>query len=218
MDRRRLEMAYFRLLTILFAAALAHSQSASNLNLAEIKTIDARTPREIQIQLAESAGPSSISTRATIYTLGKKGYELARRGSNGFTCIVDRQFPDTIEPECFDAEGSATTLKARLYVEKQRALGIKEEEIGRAVALHYKQGRFLAPRRPGIVYMLSDCNYVFDPDDKKIIHFPGHLMFYAPYLTAKEVGEGPGTPYLTHPGEPDNLMVVVPGNKTSHSN
>ena len=35
-------------------------------------------------------------------------------------------------------------------------------------------------------------------------------MFYAPYLTEKDLGSGPGAPYLTAPGDPANVMVVVP--------
>jgi hypothetical protein len=35
-------------------------------------------------------------------------------------------------------------------------------------------------------------------------------MFYAPNLTAKDVGSGPGAPYLVRPGHPDALMIVVP--------
>jgi hypothetical protein len=115
-----------------------------------------------------------------------------------------------VEPECYDAEGSATTLKVTRFIEAQRAKGVSEEEIEKQVAAGYKSGRFKAPRRPGIVYMLSPYNRVFDPNTKKIVRFPGHLMFYAPYLTAKDVGTGDGAPYLTAPGEPDNLMVVIP--------
>src|SRR2546423_7483252 len=177
-----------RFLALIFSATLAGCQVATDSRPAEVKTINAQTPAKTQIQLAESAAPASVTKDANIYILGSKGYQLARKGSNGFTCILDRQLIDTIEPECFDAEGSATTLKSRFFIEEQRAAGIKEEDIARAVALGYKQGRFLAPRRPGIVYMLSDHNHVFDPSEKKIIHFPGHLMFYAPYLTEKDVG------------------------------
>lgn len=74
----------------------------------------------------------------------------------------------------------------------------------------YKSGRFKAPQRPGIVYMLSPYNRVFDPQRQQVIHFPGHLMFHAPYLTDKDVGKGEGAPYLTNPGKADNLMVVIP--------
>jgi hypothetical protein len=58
--------------------------------------------------------------------------------------------------------------------------------------------------------MLSRHNYVFDPGRNAVIHFPGHLMFYAPYATQNDVGSGPGAPYIVAPGTPDALMIVGP--------
>ena len=78
------------------------------------------------------------------------------------------------------------------------------------------QGRFTAPRKPGLVYMLSPHNYVFDPERRQIIHFPGHLMFYAPYATARDVGTGPGAPYIVAPGTPHALLIVVPAGMGEH--
>jgi hypothetical protein len=183
--------------------------------LSNVRQIDARTPRDVQIALALAAGPP-VSGGAAVYVLGPKGYEKAREGTNGFTCLVERERTDTMEPECYDAEGTATTLKARFFVEQERAVGKDEARIADEVAAGYKSGRFSAPHKAGIVYMLSDHNYVFDPGAKQVIHFPGHLMFYAPYATAKDVGEGPGAPYLTAPGKPDNVMVVIPAGSHAH--
>src|SRR5215470_17930923 len=90
---------------------------------------DASTPRERQIELAASAAPAEVSSRAAIYILGPKGYEKAREGSNGFTCLVNRQYLDTLEPECYDAEGSRTTLLAHLRTEELRAQGKSDEAI-----------------------------------------------------------------------------------------
>jgi len=174
-----------------------------------IRTIDARTPAAVQIALAESAGPP-VSAGAAIYVLGPKGYTRAREGTNGFTCLVSRERPDTLEPECFDAIGTASVVPVRLFIEEQRAAGIGEEQIKKTVEAGYRDGRFKAPAKPGLVYMLSAHNYVFDPDRKQIIHFPGHLMFYAPYATQKDVGSGPGAPYIVAPGTPHALMIVVP--------
>jgi hypothetical protein len=115
-----------------------------------------------------------------------------------------------MEPECYDAEGTRTTVKVRFYVEQQRAKGVSDQQIERSVKAGYKSGKFKPPSKPGIVYMLSDYNHVLNPEDGKIIHFPGHLMFYAPYATEKTVGSGEGAPYIVHPGEPDALMIVVP--------
>jgi len=192
----------FFLLAALSALSLANAQ--------ELTKVDAITPREVQIRIARSAAPKEISDKADIYVLGKSGYELAEKGSNGFTCAVERERVDTMEPECYDREGSGTTFQVRKFVEQQRAAGVSEEKIEKAVAEGYKTGRFKAPTKPGIVYMMSDSNHVFDPDSKKVIHFPGHLMFYAPYATAETVGSGEGAPYIVHPGKPDALLIVVP--------
>jgi hypothetical protein len=174
-----------------------------------VRKIDAQTPPEVQMALALSAGPP-VADKATVYVLGPKGYSKLKDGTNGFSCIVQRQRLDEISPQCFDAEGSATTLRVLLFVEEQRALGVEDSKIDKAVAAGYKAGRFKPPGKPGLVYMLSPYNYLWDPDDKKIVHFPGHLMFYAPYATSGDVGSGPGAPYVVNPGKADALMIVVP--------
>jgi hypothetical protein len=174
-----------------------------------IRTIDANTPAAVQIALAESAGPP-VAADAAIYVLGPKGYARARDGKNGFTCLVSRERPDTLEPECFDAVGTASVVPVRLFIEAQRAAGAGEDRIKAMVEAGYRQGRFKAPAKPGLVYMLSPHNYVFDPERKEIVHFPGHLMFYAPNATPKDVGSGPGAPYIVAPGTPHALMIVVP--------
>jgi hypothetical protein len=185
------------------------------IDLSAVRRVDSHTPDDVQVALAKAAGPA-VSDAATIYVIGSKGYRVAQTGTNGFTCLVERERPDTIEPECYDREGSETTLQVRLYVETQRALGIAEERIEAEIAEGYKSGRFTAPRRPGIVYMMSNYNYVFDPDSKQVIHFPGHLMFYAPYLTEKDIGSGPGAPFIVHPGHPDSVIIVIPAAPHSH--
>lgn len=201
--------------TVLAAtAAVAQNQATQEVRF------DSSTPRQRQMELAASAAPAEVSSRATIYVLGPRGYEKAREGGNGFNCLVERQYVNTQEPECFDAEGSRTTLLARLRIEELRAQGKKEEAIEAEIEAGYKSGKFTAPRKPGIVYMMSDENWVFDPESKKIIHFPGHLMFYAPYMTAKDLGyekEAP-LPYLVHPGGPDTLMIVVPQQRARRKN
>jgi len=181
---------------------------------------DSSTPRQRQIELAESAAPAEVSRRATIYVLSPHGYEKAREGTNGFSCLVERQYVTTMEPECFDVEGSQTTLLVRLRTEEWRAQGKSEDAIAAEIEEGYKSGKFIAPRKPGIVYMMSGENWVFDPESKRVIHFPGHLMFYAPYMTPQDLGyekEAP-LPYLVHPGAADTLMIVVPQSRPSQSN
>ena len=182
----------------------------------DISRVDANTPVAVQIALAESAGPPAVARDAAVYVLGPSGYVRVRESKNGFTCMIARQRVETLEPECFDAEGTRTTVKVRLFLEAERAKGTRELAIQRAIDDGYRSGRFSAPRKPGLVYMLSDYNYVFDPSQEKVIRFPGHLMFYAPNATVKDVGEGPGAPYIVAPGTPQALMVVVPASHDPH--
>jgi hypothetical protein len=90
---------------------------------------DFSLPREERIKLAESAAPPEISGKATVYILERTGYMKVRDGANGFSCFVDRQNPLNLEPTCFDAEGSATTLPTRLFTEEQRGKGETEGQI-----------------------------------------------------------------------------------------
>lgn len=175
-----------------------------------ITRIDASTPVQVQVKLAMSAAPADVAEKASIFVLGKEGYVLHRKGTNGFSCLVERSRLDTLEPTCYDAEGTATTLKVRFFTEEQRAKGRLEEQIKSDVAAMYQSGKFVVPRKPGIVYMLSDHNYLFDSRTKTVARFPGHLMFYAPHATAETVGTGKGAPFLLHAGEPEALMIVVP--------
>jgi hypothetical protein len=173
---------------------------------------DFSLPREDRIKLAESAAPSQISGNATVYVLERSGYVKVRDGSNGFSCIVDRQTPWNSEPTCFDAEGSATTLPTRIFVEEQRAKGKTEDQIKAELDEGYKHKKFKPPGKPGIVYMLSDSVYLLI--NNRIVHGPPHLMFYAPYATDKDIGSPPGgrdMPHLIRAGQPDAYIIVIPG-------
>jgi hypothetical protein len=182
------------------------------------KVYDASVPRERQIALAESAAPAEVSSKATVYILGLKGHEKVREGTNGFSCFVGRHFvkptETTVEPACFDAEGSRTLLLVYLQGEELRAAGKSEADIKADVANGYKEGRYQYPSKPGFLYMMSSENRLGPTSDKGAGSFPPHLMFYAPNMTTKDIGfdSQPKLSYLgmTHPGQGDNLIVVLP--------
>lgn len=63
------------------------------------------------------------------------------------------------------------------------------EQIDRAVATGYASGQFIAPRRVGICYRLSDRNVVvLDRKSAKVGPVGPHLMFYSPNLQNKDFG------------------------------
>jgi hypothetical protein len=189
----------------------------------EVHLLDASMPRERQIELALSAAPIEVSSKAAIYILGPKGYEKVREGTNGFSCLVERSFQGTTEvssaPACYDGEGSRTLMLATMHSEELRAEGKSEAEIEDNIAKGYTDGRFKVPG-PGFLYMMSNENYVYDAQYRKSIFVPPHLMFYAPYKTAKDVGyesiSHTMVPYLLGSGEPGAMIVVaVPKDKSS---
>jgi hypothetical protein len=113
-------------------------------------------------------------------------------------------------PACFDAEGSRTLMVTAMRREELRAEGKSEEEIKDDIAQGYKDGRYKAPG-PGFLYMMSPENYFYDSDAKRWSTVPPHLMFFAPYKTAKDVGyesiSPTMVPHMTGNG-PETLIVV----------
>ncbi|MGH9601420.1 MAG: hypothetical protein ACRD24_03435 [Terriglobales bacterium] len=168
-------------------------------------------PREREMAIALSAGPAHMAEQAGVYVLEQNGYVKVRESKNGFTCMIDRHSPQSFEPQCFDAEGTANSLPPVLYKAELRAQGKSEGEANRLVAEGYRTGRFRAPQRPGVVYMLSkEARVVADPATGNVLNSPPHVMFYAPYLTNAEVGAGPGSPvFVINEGTPGALMIVL---------
>jgi hypothetical protein len=166
---------------------------------------------EEQTRLALSAAPPDVSSRASIYVLAASGYTQVRAGTNGFSCLVERALLETIEPVCYDAEGSATTLRARFHREELRAQGLPEDEVVRRIQAAYADGRLSAPRKPGVVYMLSPEQRSWNPFTREVWTAPPHFMLYAPYATQADMGGPPGpfTPVIDQPGQPDALMIIM---------
>jgi hypothetical protein len=199
---------------VLFSSAAAQDKPQEPTR--EVHLVGASTPRERQIELALSAAPTEVSGKATVYILGPKGYEKAREGTNGFSCLIERSFVGTTQtssaPACFDAEGSRTIMFTYLRREELRAEGKSEAEIKDDIAKGYKDGHFKVSG-PGFLYMMSNENYVYDSESKESGFVPPHLMFYAPYKTAKDLGyesiSPTMVPYLTLPGGPEGLIVVA---------
>lgn len=161
--------------------------------------------RQKEIALALSACPPSVASKAAVYVLDRAGYVKVRDGQNGFTAIVQHALPSSQDPQCMDAEGTRDFLPRYLKVAEWRAQGKNAGEIKLLVADAFAKGIFQAPTKPGIDYMLSTENLT--PNAKgEVVHFPPHVMFYAPYLTNAELGLGGA---LGPDGNPDGPAFVA---------
>lgn len=199
-------------LSALVAATPLVGQSSSSGRAGPRKVLD----RGREIALALSAAPAEVSGAATVLAWNGSGFEVAREGSNGVTCYVGRSWPESLEPHCFDEEGSATILPMHLrQIELQHA-GFGPDAIDAEIAEGLRAGTFRLPTRPAMSYMMSAAQELIDDDGTPVGAWQPHLMIYFPYLT--EAGLGLGTVPSTEaavvvdPGSPlSNVMIVVRG-------
>ncbi len=163
-----------------------------------------------EITLALSALPESLREGAGVYVLGPKGYKLSRASTSGITCLVSRSRPDTLEPICWDREGSETILPLALAKAEWQAGGATEAEVTRREAEGFASGKFRAPKRGGVSYMLSAENWVFN--GQRVVRYHPHVMMYAPYLTNADIGangKDPLAPWILNEGSPHAYIIVV---------
>ena len=77
------------ILALLFSVAASAQNGARNSRLEPL-------PRDLEIRLALSALPPHLRDNATVYVLNPdKGFEIARKGTNGFDAFVARTGDDT---------------------------------------------------------------------------------------------------------------------------
>ena len=178
-------------------------------------------PREQEIELAIAAAPEHLRQGATVYVFGKGGYEKARTGTNGFSCLVNRdgaQAGDyTLRPTCWDMEGSQTIVPVMLRVGEMLAQGRTAAEIKRDIDAGFSAGRFHSPRKTGIAYMLAGDVRQFDAKTGRVVarDFPPHYMIYAPGVTNADIGmtqEG----YKINPSLPEVYAGYSGGTHTAY--
>ncbi len=176
-------------------------------------------PRDLEIQLALSALPSRLRDNATVYVLNPaKGFEVARKGTNGFHAFVARTGDDTFKgswplteyrsdilyPISFDRAGSKAQMRVFFDAAEMQAKGTPPRELKRIIQDRYKAGFYKAPERAGIAYMLSPVlRTYFSPEDSDrviTINFP-HVMYYAPDISNEDIGGG-------RPGEMDPFVIL----------
>ncbi len=159
---------------------------------------------KVEIALARSAAPASISDAAEVMVLRRDGYATAVKGSNGFVCIVERSWATTTDdpqfwnpkiraPHCFNRAAAETFLPIFQMKSKLVLAGKSRAEIAAAVAsaLDKKELPALAPGT--IVYMMSKQQYL--NDDGKSWH--PHVMFYVAGDAEKSWGANlPGSPVM----------------------
>lgn len=157
-------------------------------------------PPQLETQFALSAAPPRLRDGASVYLLDPaNGYSPSRRGTNGVTCIVQRtdwEMPefrnDVYWPVCYDSAGTKTYLKTIMDAAALRAQGMSAAALRAEIAKRYRDKTYTIPEKAGVSYMVGPVMRAIGPPDLQVhtMAMP-HLMFYAPFVTNKDIGAAP---------------------------
>ena len=184
-------MSKHRLASTLALVATLAARSVSARAQVNVATV---LPRDREMELAIAAAPAEVGSKATVYVFTSKGYEKARDGDNGFTCLVNRDSElegyHVLKPTCWDAHGSRTIVPAILEIAKRRATGQSVADVIAGIRQLITDGKLQLFNRVGVAYMLQGDISDYDPATGKVVsrRFPPHVMIYAPDIAANDVG------------------------------
>lgn len=181
-------MIPLRSILVLVIALAASAPAHGQVNVAMV------LPRDREIELAIAAAPPDIGSKATVYVFTSQGYQKARDGENGFTCLVNRDSElegyHVLKPTCWDAHGSSTIVPAILEIAKRRAAGQSVADVTAGIRRLIEDGTLKRFDKVGVAYMLQGDVSDYDAATGKILKrmFPPHVMIYAPGITPSDVG------------------------------
>lgn len=163
--------------------------------------------RDAEIALARSAAPISISRDATVLVLGRKGYETAVVGKNGFVCLVGRgwsgpfDWPEFWNPkvraaDCLNPQAARSIVPIFKLRATMTMAGRSKEQMLSALKAAYA-AKQLPPLESGAMdYMMSKSSYLTDEGS----HNMPHLMFDTQVKDGKDWGAGAeGSPVMASP-------------------
>jgi hypothetical protein len=172
---------------------------------------------EAEIALARSAAPPSVSRDAEVLVLGRKGYETAVKGKNGFVCIVERSWmapyddpeflnPDQRLPLCLNAPAARTHLPLTIKATELALSGISKSRMFDTIKTAFDKKELPLPAPGSMCYMMSKQQYF----GRKYRNADPHLMFWFPKEDKMNWGAGlPASPVYVHQDTPDPITTFI---------
>jgi hypothetical protein len=169
-----------------------------------------------EMELALTAAPASVSSHATVMTLGRNGYELARKGDNGFVCMVDRSWTTDVsdvefwnsrvrQPACYNPAAVRSVLPTYLQRTRWVLAGATLGQIDTRTRAAAARGAIRPPEQGAMVFMTSRLGYLGDALAK---HPHPHLMFFMPKRGAGALGANqPGVPIFWGDGNEQPFVI-----------
>jgi hypothetical protein len=170
--------------------------------------------RDAEIALARTAAPESIAKDAGVMVMGRKGYETADKGKNGFVCVVQRSWtagigdaefwnPKVRAPICYNPAAVRSYLPQPVRKTELILAGRSKAQMADAIKTALDNKELPAMEIGAMCYMLSKQGYLNDGAG----HWHPHVMFFLPSTDPKTWGaDQPGAPVLS---DVDTLGRVV---------
>ena len=181
--------------------------------------------RQAEIRLAQSAAPSALSIHATVLVLGRRGYETAEKGTNGFTCLVERAWMSPFDspefwnwkmrgPICYNPAASRTVLLYTLRRTENALSGLSKYQMLDRTQAAVAGKQLPVPDPASMAYMLSKHGNLGDG----VGPWVPHLMIYAPKSDGANGGASwgadvPGSPVILNTSrrvmpEPETIFML----------
>jgi hypothetical protein len=173
--------------------------------------------RAAEIALARSAAPVSISADAEILVLGRKGYETAVKGKNGFVCVVERSWmapyddpeflnPDQRLPLCLNPPAARTHLPLTIKATELALSGMSKSQMFDTIKTAFDTKELPLPAPGSMCYMMSKQQYF----GRKYGSADPHLMFWFPESDKINWGAGRvASPVYVHQDSPDPITTFI---------
>lgn len=143
--------------------------------------------QEEEVALALSAAPGPVAVNAGAYVLRDTGFALVRRGTNGFSCLVERFAGRSVFPTCYDSAASKTILPAVLLRESLQRGGVTQEKADSLLEEEFARGRFAIPPRGAVAYRFSPRMGFYARSGTWVPVRP-FVMILAPYSRTEALG------------------------------
>ena len=216
MSENKVGAIVIKSLALLVALGLAHQAMAQQAMAQDAKTLYPKmapidqylmADRQVEIALARSAAPDSISRDATILVLGRQGYETAVQGTNGFVCMVGRAWgaafdwaefwnPKVRAADCMNPQAARSILPIVYLRTRMVMAGRSKAEIVSAVKAAFANKQLPELESGAMDYMMSKSSYLTDEGE----HNLPHLMFYTHLKDGNDWGSGAaGSPVMSSP-------------------
>ena len=198
MNQNQFAAAAFQIFAFIFASAMlcrVQGQDSKNPYPAMAPLDHYLMDRNAEIALARTAAPEDIGRDATVWVLGRHGYESAVEGKNGFVCVVERAWmapfdnpefwnPKNRSPDCYNPPAARSVLPLiKMRAEMVLAGLSKEQMIEKLKAA--KANKEIPTLEPGgMAYMMSKQAYLTD----RGTHNLSHVMFFVPTTDAAAWG------------------------------